>query len=149
MNNEAQKRPFVKIGINVFVFKKNKILLGRRIGKVGQGTWCLPGGKFEFGESLNEAAKRELKEETSLSANLKLWQIINAPRKKTHYVHFNFLAKKWRGEPKIAEPDKFSAWKWFDLKRPPKNIFFGHRKFIPAYINKIHFVDRRKNNKLL
>lgn len=149
MKNEAQKKPFVKIGINVFVLKKNKILLGRRISKVGHGNWCLPGGKFEFGESISQAAKRELKEETSLKAKLKLWQIINDPRQKTHYVHFNFLAKNWSGKPKIKEPDKFSAWKWFDLKRPPKNIFFGHKKFIPAYNSKIRFVDRRKNYKLL
>lgn len=131
-----------KIGVNVFVFKNNKILLGKRIGKVGYGTWCLPGGHFEWGESLVEAAKRELFEETGLKAKkLEFLHLINDPLDSTHYVHINFLAKDWKGKPKVVEIDKFEKWLWFNIDEIPKEIFIGHKKFVPTYSEKIVFVD--------
>ena len=131
----------VRIGANVFVFKDNKILLGKRIGKVGYGTWCLPGGHFEIGEHFSEAAARELKEETGLiSKDLEFIQLLNQPRNDKHYVHINFLAKSWTGTPTITEPDKFAEWAWFDLDHLPE-IFEGHEQFIPAFKEKISFVD--------
>lgn len=135
-------KPIVRIGVNVFVFNtENKLLLGKRIGKVGYGTWCLPGGHFEFGEHLSEAAKRELKEETSLEASeLEFIQMLNQPGTAVHYVHMNFLAKKWSGEPKLTEPNKFAEWKWFDLNNLPE-MFEGHEQFIPAFKEKIAYID--------
>lgn len=139
MKNEI---PRPKIGVNVFVFKDNKILLGKRIGKTGYGTWCLPGGHFEWGESLTAAAKRELKEETGLVAKtIYFLHLINDPLDSTHYVHINFLAKTWKGKPKVTEPDKFETWKWFDLDKIPDDIFIGHKKFLPAYFEKVVIYD--------
>ncbi|MFA6407922.1 MAG: NUDIX domain-containing protein [Candidatus Paceibacterota bacterium] len=133
--------PVVKIGVNVFVIKDHKILFGKRIGK-GDGTWCLPGGHFEFGESLAGAAARELEEETGLKAsNLEFLQLINQPLEDCHYVHINFLAKEWIGEPIVTEPDKFAEWRWFNLSALPEKIFGGHTQFIPAFLQKVHFID--------
>lgn len=133
---------FPKIGVNVFVFKEGKLLLGKRIGKTGYGTWCLPGGHFEWGESLEGAATRELEEETSIkSDNLQFLHLVNEPRQDTHYVHIDFLAKDWEGEPKVMEPEKFAEWDWFDLSNLPTPIFVGHKKLIPAFIQKNIFQD--------
>jgi 8-oxo-dGTP diphosphatase len=140
--NEVIKRP--GIGINVFLIKDGKVLMGKRIGKVGYGTWCLPGGHLEFLESLESAAKRELLEETGIKAvDLEFLHLINDPSQKdnTHYIHINFLAKKWDGEPKLMEPDKFEKWEWFDLHNLPENVFAGHQKMVPAYLGKIGFED--------
>jgi len=140
-----KEKSYPKIGVNVFVFKNEKILFGKRIGKTGFGTWCLPGGHFEWGESLIDAAKRELQEETGLIAEeLEFLHIINDPKEETHYVHINFLAKKWHGEPKIIEPNKFAEWAWFDTDELPKEIFSGHQKFMPAFIEKAVFIDNMK-----
>ena len=131
-----------KIGVNVFVFKDGKLLLGKRIGKVGYDTWCLPGGHLEFGEHFSKAAARELKEETGLMATeLEFIQLLNQPKLSQHYVHINFLAKRWTGEPKVTEPDKFAEWSWFNLDHLPEEIFEGHEQFIPAFIEKVNFVD--------
>jgi 8-oxo-dGTP diphosphatase len=138
------EKSYPKIGVNVFVLKDGKILLGKRIGKTGYGTWCLPGGHFEWGESLIEAAKRELKEETGIiSDSLEYLQLINDPQDSTHYVHINFLAKDYIGEPKVTEPNKFQEWNWFDLNTLPDQIFSGHQKFIPAFLKHIGFIDNR------
>lgn len=131
-----------KIGVNVFVFKDGKILLGKRIGKTGYGTWCIPGGHFEWGESLMGAAKRELEEETGIiSGELEFLHLINDPLEETHYVHVNFLAKNWKGEPRVVEADKFAEWNWFEIDKIPDEIFIGHKKFLPSFIEKSIFID--------
>ncbi len=43
------KRP--KVGLGVLIFKDGKVLLGKRKGAHGEGTWCPPGGHLEFGET--------------------------------------------------------------------------------------------------
>jgi 8-oxo-dGTP pyrophosphatase MutT (NUDIX family) len=46
---------------------RGRVLLLRRTGTAhGEGGWCLPGGTIEYGETVEEAARRELREETAL-----------------------------------------------------------------------------------
>jgi 8-oxo-dGTP diphosphatase len=52
-----ENRP--KVGIGVFIFKDGKFLMGCRKGTHGAGTWSVPGGHLEFGESFEECAERE------------------------------------------------------------------------------------------
>jgi 8-oxo-dGTP diphosphatase len=46
------------IGVAVIVIKDDKILLGKRKNSHGAGTWALPGGHLEFGESIKDCARR-------------------------------------------------------------------------------------------
>ncbi|MFA7252468.1 MAG: NUDIX domain-containing protein [Candidatus Paceibacterota bacterium] len=135
-----------KVGVNVFVIKDNKLLLGKGKNVFGDGYWGLPGGHLEGGESMTGGAKRELKEETGLTADkLTFLNVINDPPidEGGHYVHVGFLAEDVQGEPRLTEPDKCSELKWFDLNDLPQEeeIFIGHRKQIAAFLNKIVFVD--------
>lgn len=57
--------PMSAVGATVVVLKDNKILLNLRSDTK---TWGIPGGATELGESLEETAARELKEETDLTA---------------------------------------------------------------------------------
>jgi 8-oxo-dGTP diphosphatase len=58
------KRP--QVGVGVFIKKDGKILVGKRKGSHGAGTWALPGGHLEPGESFDACCKREVLEETGL-----------------------------------------------------------------------------------
>ena len=133
-----------KVAVNVFVIRGNKILLGKRKNTVGAGDWGLPGGHLEFMEHLTEGAKRELEEETGLKANkLTFLHLINDPNVEDnyHYLRVGFFTDDFEGEPKLMEPDKCYGWEWFDLDNLPKNIFVAHQKSIPAFFDKIAFVD--------
>jgi 8-oxo-dGTP diphosphatase len=43
-----------KVGIGVIVYRKGKILIGKRLSHHGAGTWEIPGGHLEFGESFEK-----------------------------------------------------------------------------------------------
>lgn len=130
------------IGVGVMVIKENKILLGlRNPDKIkasselqGQGTWTMPGGKVEFMETLIDAAKRELKEETNLEAtNLELLCISDDMTDTAHYVTVGFIVNEYTGEEKTMEPETILEWKWFDLNDLPENLYKPSAKCIEKY----------------
>ena len=55
------------VGVAAVIFKREEVLLVRRGQEPAKGVWSLPGGLVEVGESLVEAVKREIKEETGLT----------------------------------------------------------------------------------
>ena len=130
------------IGVGVMVIKENKILLGlRNPDKIkasselqGQGTWTMPGGKVEFMETLIDAAKRELKEETNLEAtNLELLCVSDDMTDTAHYVTVGFIVNEYTGEEKTMEPETILEWKWFDLNDLPENLYKPSAKCIEKY----------------
>ena len=68
MSRLYPERPF--LAASVAVFREGKVLLAQRTGGAGAGNYSLPGGMVELGERLEEAALRELDEETGVSARL-------------------------------------------------------------------------------
>jgi len=139
----SQKYEKFYVGVNVFVVKDNKLLLGKRKNVYGAGFWGLPGGHLEHKESMKVAAERELKEETGLCAvEFEFVNLVNDTRQDEHYLQVGFLAKNVdAGNVELREPDKCEEWKWFDLDNLPKNIFVGHIEQIKAFKEKKYFVD--------
>lgn len=140
----SEKPRVTRAGMGIMVMDKNeRILLGLRNDDVvkasselhGEGTWTMPGGKFEFGDDLLSGAARELKEETDLDLiSAKIISITNDKYGDTaHFITLGFLATKWSGEVKIMEPEEIIRWGWFSLDNLPANIFAPSRKVIENY----------------
>jgi 8-oxo-dGTP diphosphatase len=111
------------VGVGAMVIRDGQILLGRRIGFHGAGTYGWPGGGLEFGESLEEAAAREVRQESGLTvAGVELICVSNIREYDRHYIDFEFLVEA-TGEPKVLEPDRCESWEWFSLDSLPSPLF--------------------------
>ena len=64
-NNGYPSQPVVAVG--AIVFRDNRILLVRRGHAPSRDLWAIPGGRVEIGETLQEAAEREILEETGIT----------------------------------------------------------------------------------
>lgn len=98
MKREYPEHPMM--GVGVVIRDKDKILLIRRGTGSSQGIWSVPGGLVELGEKVQDAAKREIKEETGLDVEIgDLIDIANIIQRddedkvKYHYVVADFLGK--------------------------------------------------------
>lgn len=115
-----------KVGVGVIIRKGDKILFGKRKNSHGDGTWAFPGGHLEFGESIEECAKREVKEETGLILDsFKKVFFTNDifAKENKHYVTLFVLADWVEGEPEVREPEKCEKWEWFDWSNLPQPLF--------------------------
>jgi len=120
------EQPNVRVGIGVFVIKDGKFLMQKRQGSHGEGTWSLPGGHLEFGESFEETAKREVKEESDLNIkNVRFGAITNDHfvDENKHYVTVWMLSEWESGEVKNMEPQKCTAQTWNTFDDLPKPLF--------------------------
>ena len=120
------KRPAV--GVAVIVIENGKVLLGRRLGAHGSGSWACPGGHLEYGESFEDCAKREVFEETGLSIkDVRYAAVTNDVFKeeKKHYVTLFVVAKYDSGTLQIKEPEKCEKWDWFELPKFPEPLFLS------------------------
>lgn len=126
-----QNRPLV--GVGVLVTKGNNILFGYRTASHGAQCWSPPGGHLELGETIEACAKRELLEETGLRATeIEIVGVTDDffhPENK-HYVTIMTRAYIIDDEPRIMEPEKISAWQWFDWHELPKDLFLPLINFI-------------------
>lgn len=132
-----EKRP--KVGIGVMIQNDNgEVLLGLRKGSHGSGEWSFPGGHLEFGETVFETAKREVKEEIDLDVDkLKLISVADEMRyiksDGKHYLNLGVKAEYRGGEVRNMEPHKCKEWKWFGLDNLPKNLFEGTKLTLENY----------------
>jgi len=132
----------VNIGINVFIIRDGKLLLGKRKNVSGEGDWGLPGGHLEPNEKFKDAAARELMEETGMVAKDFIFKnIVNLPNNPKHYIQVGFEAVDSSGEPELKEPDRCEAWEWFELNKLPSNIFFAHTEQIKNYLTNNAFSE--------
>lgn len=115
----------LSVAVFVLVTQNNTILLVRR-SQTGwkEGEYSLPAGGLETGETLTQAAIRELNEETTLRVaeeDLELVHCLHVGRGDTSepWLGFFFLARRWAGTPTLAEPHKHSEMGWFDREELP------------------------------
>lgn len=129
------RKSITGVGVSVIVKKDGKILLGQRKGIDGAGQWGVPGGHLEFGETLQECAHRELREETNLKVEtLLLFNVIDQAHRSDgrHYLQISFIGEGVSGNLENKEPDRCAGLEWFELNDLPE-LFFAHKKQIELY----------------
>ncbi len=121
----------------VVVDPARAVLMVRRKNPPFKGGFALPGGFVEIGESVEEAAKRELKEETDVDAtNLTLVGVYSEPDRdpRGHTCSVAFLVRVNNEEATAGDDADAVAWiKNFD----GIEIAFDHRKIITDALNLI------------
>jgi 8-oxo-dGTP diphosphatase len=109
----TERRPELCVG--AIAVEQDQILLIRRAHGPGQGTWSVPGGRVEWGETMAEAVVRELREETGLDgvceALLGWAERIGAS---FHYVIADYAVTILSGSPPEAGTDATEA-EWVPL----------------------------------
>jgi len=135
-----EERP--KVGIGVLIMHNGKALLIKRKSILGTGTWCFPGGKLEFGESFEECAKREIKEEVNLNIDkLEFISLANDIAYGNHYITIGLKASEVKGEPSIGEPEKAEDIGWFDLDKLPEPLFIPTKNMADNYLKKKFYTE--------
>ncbi|THU01552.1 NUDIX domain-containing protein [Lampropedia puyangensis] len=114
------------VGVGAIVMRNGLVLLGQRIGSHGAGTWALPGGHLEFGESAADCATREVHEETGLE----IQNFTPAPytsdifaSEGKHYITLFVVGQSNFGDPVICELEKCAGWQWFRWSELPSPLF--------------------------
>ncbi|KAK6931436.1 NUDIX hydrolase domain [Dillenia turbinata] len=138
-SNEEERIDGPRVGLVVFLLKGNKILLGRRITSIENSVYCLPGGHLEFGESFEECAAREVKEETGLDIEkIEFLTVTNnmfkKGRKPCHYVTiFMRAVSADPGQvPENVEPNKCVGWDWYEYTNLPKPLLAPLEQLVQA-----------------
>lgn len=118
-----------KIMVDVVVPSEDGIVLIRRGTDPYEGMWALPGGFVEVGETVENAAVREAKEETNLDVELKsLVGVYSEPDRdpRGHNVSVTFLADTTGGDPEAAtDADEVAVMNPWEVE-----LAFDHRKIL-------------------
>ena len=122
------------VGCGAAILREGRILLVKRRKAPEAGYWNLVGGKVDFLERAEDAARRETAEEIGveivLGGLLCLTQMIGIDDQ--HWVSPVYRASVKAGEPVNREPDKIAAIGWFDLNAPPSPLALAAREAIAA-----------------
>ena len=116
-----EKRPRVSIALKIK--KDGKILLGKR--KKFPMAWGFPGGKLDFGESIEKSTIREVDEEVGIKVkNLGFATITNdiLDEIDEHFVTVIMTADYDSGEVILKEPEKCEKWDWFNWDNLPEPL---------------------------
>jgi 8-oxo-dGTP diphosphatase len=113
---------YIGVGVGALIFNdEGKFLMGLRgpLAKNERGTWEIPGGAVHFGETLEEALKREIKEE--IDVEIEIIEMLHVadhiiPQEKQHWISPTFICKITAGTPKVMEPGKCDKLEWFSLE---------------------------------
>jgi ADP-ribose pyrophosphatase len=106
-----------RTAVGAVVFKEGGILLVKRANPPAQGLWAIPGGSVRLGETLQQAAEREIMEETGVRIRagnpIFVFDAIEPDEQgaiRFHYVIVDLSAEYVSGEPRAADDAADARW---------------------------------------
>lgn len=128
-------KDFIGLGVGAIIHDgQGRILLMKRAASLDPsrstvGMWSNPGGEVDFGETAEQAAIREAREELGVTVTIERFigfsdQIL--PQAGLHWHLITFLTRIASGEPGIREPDRFEDLRWFAVDELPANCGLHH-----------------------
>ena len=112
---EYPDRPYV--GVGVIVFREKEVLLVKRNKDPNRGYWSIPGGKQMLGETVEEAAQRELVEETGIKVDsLLLVDVVDTiipdaeGKIKYHYTLVDYMGHWYSGDSRAGDDAQEVRW---------------------------------------
>ena len=115
-----------RVGVGVIIIRDGQVLLLRRRNVHGAGSWSTPGGHLEFGESPEECAVREAKEETGVDiADVRFRAVTNDvfEAEGKHYITLWMESKYAAGEAVVNAAYEMSEVGWFAWDALPTPLF--------------------------
>ena len=135
-------KPAVTVDCVIFGYERDHLylLLIRRGLEPFKNTWALPGGFIHMHETLEEAARRELKEETGLDKVymeqlFTFGEVERDPRERVISVAYLALINRAGAAEVVGATDAAEA-KWFDVKKLPA-LAFDHRKIVDLALDRL------------
>lgn len=134
-------RVYVGVGVAAYIFdySQDTILLLKRAGSHGEGLWAPPGGWVDPGESLLQAAEREVKEEVGMDVEAiqEFGYTEDHFPEGIHDICFTVVCKfdmLGPSGPRIMEPDKATDLGWFDIYNdvPKLDLFLPMRQRVDS-----------------
>jgi 8-oxo-dGTP diphosphatase len=136
-----------RVGIGVIIENgKGQILVAKREG-IHAPYWSIPGGKLELGETFEDGAKRELKEEhdvdiedpqvIAVTNNLRTYEAEGV-----HFISIILVVKSFKGKPKIMEPEKCTEIRWVDAHDLPQPHFDASELGVRCYLKNVPYISR-------
>lgn len=123
----AEKRPFVAVD-GVVIRKTGSIVLVKRKRSPYRDYWALPGGFVKYGETVEEAVRREVSEETGLDVDVKgLIGVYSKPDRdpRWHVISVAYLTIEVGGELKSSEETQVG-----EFLVVPEEMAFDHKEIL-------------------